>query len=366
MKILYVCNEVTKRNGWGVINFHTIKGAIESGHEVHVLTEVDAPSLIIAGVKYYPMLFDIGGIRQNPMQFIKSFFKLRNLLKSENYDVVHILVEPYLLYFSILNHPNIVLSLVGTYAISIFKDSALSTLYKRALAKVHRLLAISDYTAAYFRKNVTDAYPIFVVPLGVDMGVFNFRYDPNHMKKQWFTLVGQLKERKGVKVAIKAIANLKERYPEIKLHIIGADNGNYAKSCKALVEELGVSGQVEFTGALSQASLVDFYHNSIGNVLPSVNAEDGSFEGFGLIHLEANACSILTIGSKDCGNESAIKEGISGFLAEQNDDKSLSQCMEKIIKIHIDGDYEQYAHKCYQYAVQNSWDNYFKTVCNQY
>jgi glycosyltransferase involved in cell wall biosynthesis len=48
------------------------------------------------------------------------------------------------------------------------------------------------------------------------------------------------------------------------------------------------------------------------------------FEGFGLVHVEANACGTLTIGTRNCGNEDAILED-NGLVVDYGDDNALSQ-----------------------------------------
>ena len=71
---------------------------------------------------------------------------------------------------------------------------------------------------------------------------------------------------------------------------------------------------------------------AISNLLPSQNV-DGSFEGFGFVHLEAGRLATPSIGSLDCGNEDAIIDQKTGFLVAQNDLCGLAKRMEVL---HID------------------------------
>lgn len=366
MKILYLCNEITLRNGWGVINYYTVQNAADQGHDVTVLTEVGAPNLPLNNVKTIPSLFRIGYTLAEYKILLKSLLQIRKLIKEEKYDAIHILVEPYLIYFYLLNHKNIVLNLVGTYAITIFQNSRLAPLYRKALNKVHRLVAISQYTADFFKEHVSNKKEIEVVPLGVDTDTFNIKFDQATPKQPWFTLVGHIKARKGVKYAIEAIKALKQHYPDVTLNVVGSLDGKYATECKSMVEAEGLQENVKFLGVQERSKILELYTQSIGNILPSVNADDGSFEGFGLIHLEANACSILTIGSENCGNESAIVHGETGFLAKQRDSEDLAKWMSQIIEIYRKGEYEAYAKKCYSYALTQDWKNYFQQMQKLY
>ena len=80
---------------------------------------------------------------------------------------------------------------------------------------------------------------------------------------------------------------------------------------------------------MSEKELVDLYRKSKVNVLPS-QSSDSYFEGFGLIHLEANACGTYTIGCKNSGNEDAIIDE-NGILIEPEDYKGLSNQIVEII-----------------------------------
>jgi phosphatidyl-myo-inositol dimannoside synthase len=51
-------------------------------------------------------------------------------------------------------------------------------------------------------------------------------------------------------------------------------------------------------------------------VLTSINQE-WRFEGFGLVLLEAGAAGLPVIGTRDCGVEDAIDEGVTGLLVPQ-------------------------------------------------
>jgi glycosyltransferase involved in cell wall biosynthesis len=266
----------------------------------------------------------------------------------------------------LLNHQNILFNLVGTYSVSIFKDSKFSYFYEKALKKVKTILSISQYTADIFLQKTGFSAKVEVVTLGVDLKIFNSSSEQKIAKEMAFTFVGHLKERKGALFAIEAIKKLTYQYPELKLYIIGSTDSSYAQICKDKAQSLGLQNNVYFLGPKSQNEVAEYFKKSLANVLPSVNAKDGSFEGFGLIHLEANACSTLTIGSKNCGNESAIIDQKTGFLSEQQNAQDLAQNMKKIIQIHQNNEYENYARLCHQHAVKNSWGCYFSKVCQFY
>ena len=66
---------------------------------------------------------------------------------------------------------------------------------------------------------------------------------------------------------------------------------------------------------------------------PSISISN-YFEGFGLVHLEANACGTMTIGTINSSNEDAIPKG-NGFLVEQNDVQGLACAINKLLSCEV-------------------------------
>lgn len=364
MKITYFCNEVSRKNGWCVINYYTVKEAVGAGHKVIVFTDSEADNIQIGGVTYYPILFKVGKIRDHIKNFFMGFLRVRQILSSERPDIVHILVEPYLIYFSILKHRHLVLTIVGTYAVSIFEKSGLRFLYKLALKKTQHLVAISDYTVTRFKRLIQYQKQISVVTLGVDLEAFSLNPLAAQTEKELsFCFVGHIKPRKGLIYALKATAILRNSVPHFKFYVAGLfEDEAYSRFCSQFVQDNQLEENVQFMGRLSQEDIRTLYSKSILNLLPSYNTPDGSFEGFGLIHLEANAVSTLTLGSKDTGNESAIVDGVTGFLVSQENEHELASKMKQVIDIFKQGQYDWYAKKCVEHAKENSWDRYFKKL----
>jgi glycosyltransferase involved in cell wall biosynthesis len=344
-----------------VINFYTVEKAVASGNVVGVLTAVDAVNVPIAGVTYWPLLFSVGQIRRNPFFFVSSMWKVWKTLRLFQPDLVHILVEPYLIYFAFLKKTQSILTVVGTYSISIFKKSAVKFLYRYALNKIDMVTAISRYTEERFRTEICYEKKIPVITLGVDIDSFRPGESSLEIKKEKaFCFVGHIKPRKGLIYVLRAMALLKDTHEDIKLYVAGLfDDPQYSQICRDFIESHGLQGQVKFLGLLNHSQVQSLYSKSVLNLLPSFNSKEGSFEGFGLIHLEANAAGTLTLGSLNTGNECAIKDNSTGFLISQENEIALAEKMKLAIDIYQSGDYRAYASNCLQHARSQSWDNYY-------
>ena len=112
---------------------------------------------------------------------------------------------------------------------------------------------------------------------------------------------------------------------------------------------------------LSDDELIDLYSKAMCNVLTSINAGE-HFEGFGLIHLEANACGIPSLGSRNSGNESAILDGKTGYLCEQKNVNDIKEKMELIISDFDNDDFDKWKQNCITHAIGNSWEKYFNVI----
>ena len=203
-----------------------------------------------------------------------------------------------------------------------------------------------------------------VLPLGVDYQLLSSLSETVSEKEISFCTIGAVKERKGALYSIKAIDIIKNKFPNVKLYIIGRNDNKYAESCKDYVKLKQLQDNIEFLGPKDWCDLPYIYNKCIANILHSVNVDTGDFEGFGLIHLEANCCNIPTIGTYDCGNETAIINGINGFLTKQKDVNQLSSVMEELIDMYINNreSYDNLCKSSKKHAESNSWKNYYKEL----
>ena len=55
------------------------------------------------------------------------------------------------------------------------------------------------------------------------------------------------------------------------------------------------------------------------------------FDGFGLVHLEANACGAPVIGTFDSGAEEPVIPGENGLLVKQRDVAATAEAMDRLL-----------------------------------
>jgi len=175
----------------------------------------------------------------------------------------------------------------------------------------------ADLVSAYG----ADPSRVFVVPPGVDLAMFQ-PIDPAEARRtigygpgRLLLFVGRLERLKGVEVAIRALALLRDRaHDDVRLLILGEDSKDGDESekerLKKVASEVGVRESVDFLGSVAHHELPFFYSAADVCVMPSYS------ESFGLVGLEAQACGRPVVGSDVTGLRSVVRDEVTGYLIE--------------------------------------------------
>lgn len=142
------------------------------------------------------------------------------------------------------------------------------------------------------------------VPSGVDTQ----RFRPIACERIPHSLlfVGRLDARKGIESLMRALPQLMEHVPDVRLYIIGA--GPLEAKLQAAACRDGREGHAIFLGRVSDDELVRWYNRSSLVVVPS------AFEGFGLNVLEAQACGAPVAATATEGLRDLVEDGVTGRL----------------------------------------------------
>jgi glycosyltransferase involved in cell wall biosynthesis len=155
-----------------------------------------------------------------------------------------------------------------------------------------RLAARSDLAIAVSRFNAAELERagfghIEVAPILLDTAMFDRAVDPARVAAladggpAWL-FVGRLVPNKAQHRIIEAFAVARRRHPELRLWLVGgASSARYEAALRSLVDDLGLGGAVEFTGAAPPAELAARYRAAAVFVCTSEH------EGFCVPLLEA-------------------------------------------------------------------------------
>lgn len=164
--------------------------------------------------------------------------------------------------------------------------------------------------------------------------------------------VGRLKAYKNVDVAIRAFAQILEKYPTAKFTIAGI--GEYGSTLKRLAKELGLENNVEFLGKVSEAEKNALYSSQWLAVQPSM------IEGWGITVIEANAYGTPVIASNVKGLRDSVCDGETGVLVPAGNDTEMAMAMDALLSSKKT--LATYRKAAQLWAKNFSWDNATKKL----
>jgi glycosyltransferase involved in cell wall biosynthesis len=223
------------------------------------------------------------------------------------------------------------------------------------LGRADKVRVVSASLKQQVEKN-SKAKNIIKFPAFTDLEIFleesNISYEPI------ITYIGWLYPLKGVVLLIKTFANIKDKYPEYKLEIIG--EGPSRDELEELVKNKSIK-DVEFTGWLKTHEVKNRLRRSSCLVLPSYS------EGLPRVLLEAAALKKPLIATEVGGIPEVIADGENGFLFSPGNVEELTYALEKLIRddklIKAMGEAGRQIVKN-KYSGEKFFENYFKLITN--
>jgi glycosyltransferase involved in cell wall biosynthesis len=306
------------------------KGFIQRGHNVTVITlsekNSDFYELPVGSTRIaLGLLSNSGGIIEAISSNIERITVLRKAVHSSNPDVV----------ISFLRITNItsILALLGTkYPLivtehndaRVFSYGTLwETLRRLSYPFCSCVVSVSQGVDLGFASLPKSKRAVIYNPIMVkDDGQIDKLPPEVNPEKKWLVSMGRLTEQKGFDLLLQAFAKIAPQYPDWQLLLLG--RGELREQLSQIRDDLGLSGQVVFTGALSNPFAV--LKQSKIFVMASRN------EGFPMAHGEALACGLPVV-CTDCpsGPSEMVRQGIDGLLVPNEDIDALGAAMKSLM-----------------------------------
>ncbi len=164
--------------------------------------------------------------------------------------------------------------------------------------------------------------------IGIDTSKFAPGSIPIAQRPAHVLFVGRLVEKKGCRYLIEAMSAVQKDVPDARLIVVG--DGPLRYSLEQLAQRIGVN--VDFRGAQSSAYVKRELNAARVFCLPSVTAESGDAEGFGLVLLEAQASGVPVVTSARGGAAEGIREGVTGYRFAEGDIEILAAKLISLLK----------------------------------
>jgi len=142
--------------------------------------------------------------------------------------------------------------------------------------------------------------------------------------------MGRLVHKKGFEYLIRAVPQLIQSFPNVKVIIAG--DGDLRPELSQLAEKLGMEESVIFPGHISWESIPAYLSLCDLLVVPSVQDHQGNVDGLPNVLLEAMAAGRPIVASHVAGIPAVIHHGESGILVPQKEPEALAAAITEVLK----------------------------------
>ncbi len=334
-KVLAIAPALSKRSGGGRLACEIVS---------RLVTEVDLTVLTERGGEKEAYAQSILEPRSPVIGLIRNCFRARRA--AAGVTIVHAFDGwPYGFYgycAVVGTRRKLIINGVGTYSVApfdrILTRIVMSMIYRRASS----ILCISAYTKKRIDERMS-GLPTSIMYMGTtalpkvtpeQISALRKRLEIPADAYPILTTVGEMKERKGQLDTLQALASLKEEFPRSLYIIVGSDSDDYVTDLRNFADSHQQSIRI-VSDLKTDEDLSCLY--SIADIFAlNSNNHKNHFEGFGLVVLEAAQFGLPAIGSRDCGIEDAINDGVSGVLTGQMDHEGIANAIRLILKKHED------------------------------
>ena len=140
--------------------------------------------------------------------------------------------------------------------------------------------------------------------------------------------VGRLSPSKGADLAVSALALLRTRHGiDARLLVTGPDDEGHGAQLRELAEGLGVSGQVEFLGALEPREVQAVYARSHVLLIPSRWQEPA-----GLVAIEAAAAELPVVAARSGALPELLREGSEALFFDIGDAEGCARAVAQALE----------------------------------
>ena len=324
------------------------QGLADLGHTVMVV----APSQTGRGYKEIDRNYEITRIRSFGLVFRKNFRvsvtydrEMRRILDEFQPDIVHVQTQ-FTVGLSMLraavhreipvvatNHvmpDNIIKNLKALTPLSRPLSYVISEYGSLLYRGAQRIIMPTESAIALFNTDRIEA-PAVAISNGIDLERFrpekplDETYEKFHLPKDKpiISWIGRIDEEKHLHILVRALGQLKESGRDF--HGLFVGGGNAAEGLQVIIDELGLTDNVTFTGLVSDEDLVRLHH--VGDVF----AVPSPTELQCLAMLEAMACGKPVV-AVDAG---ALRElcvtGDTGFLITVDDIDAMAASLKKLL-----------------------------------
>src|SRR4030095_1544621 len=303
LKILFVVNYFPAPSQTFILNI--ITGLIDRGHKVSIFSFHKGDSTVInPAIEKYSLL-DCVIYEQFPVPLPECdivFCQFGNVGK-EIFEIEALRKW--------LKSKKIVVCFRGSDLTAHMKDNP--KMYKKLFNKANLFLPVCDY----FKKRLIalrchpDKIVVHYSAINCSQFRFKKRKRPDIGELINIISVCRLVEKKGIDIALRAIAKVLRTYKDVHFTVVG--DGPEKLYLEKLIQKLKISENVTLYGWGTREQVITLLNKSHIFLLPSLTSSDGDEEGIANALKESMAMGLIAIGTWHAGTPELIEDGVSGF-----------------------------------------------------
>lgn len=249
-----------------------------------------------------------------------GILKLINLIKRENYNLIHVHLFPSSLYLYLASF------FINKDIKLIFTEHSISNRRRKYFIfkildflvynRYHKIICVSDRV----RESLIEWIPIIkskVVVINNGVPILNNSVNVKQNKIYDILFMGRLEKIKGLDVLLNAMKIIVEKSYNLKLAIVG--HGSLKNYLVNLTKMLKIENNIIFINSVHNIKSIMEISKLL--VLPS------KYEGLPMIVLEAMSNNIPVISTKVGGITELIKDKYNGILVEPNNPEDLANAI---------------------------------------
>lgn len=220
-------------------------------------------------------------------------------------------------------------NITGTGAIFLNKNvisKIAKILYKISIKNSYKVFFQNNGDKDFFIKNKMVSNNFEMLP---GSGVNLEQYTPCELPSGDninFIFIGRVMELKGIDQYLECAKTIKGKYPKTNFYIAGFIEEEYYKEIIKSYEDKGIVNYIGF-----QKDIKSWIQKCHCTILPSYGGE-----GIPNVLLESAAMGRICIASNINGSKDVIADGVTGYLFETKNEKSLINKVEQFLALHND------------------------------
>lgn len=182
-----------------------------------------------------------------------------------------------------------------------------------------KVIAVSSFIAQKAQQQGYPAEKTIVHYIGIDVDAF--QPVAGSVREQVVLFVGRLVDKKGGTFLIRAMADIQRSMPAVELVILGDGplRGELELEAKASLRNY------RFLGTQPARIVRDWLSRAKVLSVPSITADSGDAEGFGMVFAEAQAMGVPVVSFASGGIPEAVAHGETGLLSPEKDWRGLAR-----------------------------------------